>query len=190
MVVIRAIQLAYPTKIKDDDLPYMVSMWAKQFADTPFKQINDAVIDWIGKSKFLPTVADIKERCMPALEFRNPWYEHFPADGEFTYNDRDMDWVNKLPPEEAHAIWNMLPEEMGKRMRYVPDPNDEERNALLKKATEMEQKLKAKYGKPVAIDTKEISELKEKLKSNDLTNGERANIEYQIDILRNGESKC
>ena len=142
MVIVRAIQLAYPTKIKDDDLPLMVSMWTKQFADIPFKQINDAVIDWIGTSKFLPTIADIKERCMPAIEYTNPWYAHFLAKGDFEYNDRDVDWVNKLQPEEAHAIWNMLPEEMGKRMHYKPDPNDAERNALLENALEMQNKFK------------------------------------------------
>ena len=190
MVVIRAIQLAYPTKIKDDDLPLMVSMWTKQFADIPFQQVNKAVIDWIGESKYMPTVADIKERCMPAIEYTNPWYAHFPAKGDFTYNDRDVDWVNKLQPEEAHAIWNMLPEEMGKRMHYKPDPNDKERNRSLEKANRVLEEYRAKYGKRTIEDTPEIQSLKEKLKHKDLTNGERANIEYQIDMLRNGESEC
>ena len=190
VVIVKSLRLAYPTKIDSDDIPLMCGLWQKQLADIPFQQVNKAVIDWIGESKYMPTVADIKERCMPVIEYTNPWYAHFPKEGNFTYNDRDLDWVNKLQPEEAHAIWNMLPEEMGKRMHYIPDPNDAERNRSLERANRVLEEYRAKYGKRTVEDTPEIQSLKEKLKCKDLTNGERANIEYQIDMLRNGESNA
>ena len=142
MIVIKAICLAYPSKIKDEDLPITVSMWQKQFNDIPFRTVNDAVIDWIGTSRFLPTIADIKERCMPAIEYTNPWYAHFPKEGDFTYNDRELDWVNKLPMEQSWEIWKQLPNEMNRRMHYCPDSNDAERNLLIEKALKFQKKLR------------------------------------------------
>lgn len=113
----------------------MVGLWNKQLEDYPYKNVVEAVNEWISENKFMPTIAEIKEKCSIGIDYTNPWYKHFPQKGIIKYNDKDVSW----------ATWedfNSVPKELAKRMVYVPDPNDQERNKILKECETLRDKMK------------------------------------------------
>lgn len=112
----------------------MVGLWTKQLEYYPYKNVVEAVNEWISESKFMPTIAEIKEKCSIGIDYTNPWYKHFPQPGIIEYNDKDVAWAN-------WEDWKMIPDELSKRMTYFPDKNDKTRNLILKQIEEMKRGL-------------------------------------------------
>lgn len=112
----------------------MVGLWTKQLESYPYKNVVSAVNEWISENKFMPTIAEIKEKCSIGINYTNPWYKHFPQKGIIEYNDKDVAWAK-------WEDWKMIPDELSKRMTYMPDKNDKTRNLILKQIEEMKRGL-------------------------------------------------
>lgn len=117
----------------------VVNEWASAFMYENFSTVlNSVEIFFKNGSKFAPFPSEIQkiikdEKAKQMSEYEKRWYEHFPQDGPIEYNDEDVAWAE-------WEDWNHLPLELAKRMEYVPDPNDEIRNALLKQCLEIQAK--------------------------------------------------
>lgn len=136
-MVIKALQIAYPNQMKQIDTKLMASMWNKQLINEQFKNVNDFINDWISKEKFMPTIADVKQSILQkqCLDYTNPWYKHFTHSGIIEYNDCDVEWA-------TYDDWKLLPKEMEKRMKYVPNNRDEKRIKVIKQAIELQERLR------------------------------------------------
>lgn len=134
IIIIKAICSAYPTQTNNIDLDTMVGLWTKQLESYPYKNVVSAVNEWISENKFMPTIADIKENISIGIDYTNPWYKHFPQQGIIEYNDKDVAWAK-------WEDWKMIPDELSKRITYVPDKNDKTRNLILKQVEEMKRGL-------------------------------------------------
>ena len=134
IIIIKAICSAYPTQTNNIDLDTMVGLWTKQLESYPYKNVVSAVNKWISENKFMPTIAEIKENCSIGIEYTNPWYKHFPQKGIIEYNDKDVRWAK-------WEDWKILPDELSKRMVFVPDNEDPERKQLLEKCEALKNRL-------------------------------------------------
>lgn len=126
-IISQAIFLAYPNQTKNMDRSNFVGMWHKQLKDYSFSSVSRAIKNWIGEKKFIPQIAEIKE-CI------NPWYDHFPQQGIIEYNDKDVAWAK-------WEDWKILPDELSKRMIFVPDNEDPERKKLLEECEALRNEL-------------------------------------------------
>lgn len=126
-IISQAIFMAYPNQTKNMDRSNFVGMWHKQLKDYSFSSVSRAIKNWIGEKKFIPQIAEIKERI-------NPWYDHFPQQGIIEYNDKDVKWAK-------WEDWKILPDELSKRMVFVPDNEDPERKKLLEECEALRHEL-------------------------------------------------
>lgn len=126
-IISQAIFLAYPNQTKNMDRSNFIGMWHKQLKDYSFSSVSREIKNWIGENKFIPQIAEIKERI-------NPWYEHFPQPGIIEYNDKDVAWAK-------WEDWKILPDELSKRMVFVPDNDDPERKKLLEECEVLRNEL-------------------------------------------------
>ncbi len=64
--LIATLKIAYPSHFKDYkqmDIVALVNLYANQFDGYPYEVVNKAIYNLIGKSKYMPSISDIKEEC-------------------------------------------------------------------------------------------------------------------------------
>ena len=126
-LICQALFIAYPNQAIKLDQSKFIGLWHKQLKDYSFSSVSRAIKNWIGEKKFIPQIAEIKDLI-------NPWYDHFPQPGIIEYNDKDVRWAK-------WEDWKILPDELSKRMVFVPDNEDPERKKLLEKCEALKNKL-------------------------------------------------
>lgn len=67
-------------QVNDDKVKNMVNMWYAFFKNDDAKKMLDAVMEHIAESKFVPTVADIKERMNKPTAFSDNCYDTLAAE--------------------------------------------------------------------------------------------------------------
>lgn len=136
---------AYFRGMNKEQKSNVVNEWALAFVNEDFKIVSDSVSEFFKKgSKLAPFPSEIQKIIdAKKAELRNVWekrwYEHFPDKGLINYCDKDVEWAE-------WEDWNNMPLELSKRMKYVPDPNDEERNKFLAQCLEIQRSGKLERG--------------------------------------------
>ena len=65
MMILKMLKLSYRVsfiKVSPQDMEVMLNLWTSQLKDESAEDVNRAVQEHINTSKYMPTVADIKER--------------------------------------------------------------------------------------------------------------------------------
>ena len=65
MMILKMLKLSYRVsfiKVSPQDMEVMLNLWTSQLKDENAEDVNRAVQEHINTSKYMPTVADIKER--------------------------------------------------------------------------------------------------------------------------------
>lgn len=65
--ILAVLRVAYPSSYRglDEDMASaMAELWASQFANMPYSVVSLAIEQWISKSKFPPTIAEVNEQFL------------------------------------------------------------------------------------------------------------------------------
>ena len=117
----------------------IIQEWQACLSDENVSLVRIAMNEYLKVSKLAPFPRELKNYIELNREYldmlSNPWYEHFPKSGIIPYSDKDVEWA-------SWDDWNLIPTELLKRMKYVPDPDDQERNQLIEIVNTKIEKLK------------------------------------------------
>lgn len=117
----------------------MIQEWHACLANENFNVVSYVTNIFLNSSRFVPYPREIRDYIHMNKDeldkIFNPWYLHFPNKGIVFYSDSDIEWASWYD-------WNSIPRELENRMFYRCDPNDEERNKLLKIALDKQMQLK------------------------------------------------
>lgn len=112
--------------LSDSEKEEIMHEYSDAFRQTQTDIIYESIRVWFRNNKMFPYAKDLKPIVQEVVA--TYYHKKYPGHGKIYYNDADMKRID----------WDSIPEDIEARMTYRPDPNDEERNELLKQAQRMQ----------------------------------------------------
>lgn len=121
--ILSLLKVAYPNQFRNmsrEDGESMLILWSVQFKDYDYLQVLDAVQDYVSKSQYIPSIAEIKGMIVdstPKIEDVDYWHKRFGYGNEPIYYDDDF---------SENVVWEDVPKDIRERMEYHCNPKDYE----------------------------------------------------------------
>lgn len=107
--IVATLKIAYPNyfkELKQMDIVAMVNLYNIQLDGYTFEVVNKAVTNIIGKSKFMPSIADIKEECEACISrYELDLLKKMYDDGYFHQGVEELDNEHASKNYEKANIW-------------------------------------------------------------------------------------
>lgn len=141
--ILSLLKVAYPNQFRNmskEDGDNMLMLWSVQFKDYDYLQVLDAVQDYVSKSQYIPSIAEIKGMIVdstPKIEDVDYWHKRFGYGNEPIYYDDDF---------SENVVWEDVPKYIRERMEYHCNPKDyESYNAVARKVIELTGNTNVKF---------------------------------------------
>lgn len=110
----------------------LINEWTSAFKDVPAIVVGNAVQEHYYTKRFAPDIDEVADLIPNG--WKRYWRDKYKGVDVIEYDDDFMENTN----------FDTIPYDVSKRMIYKPNPNDEERNRLLKEAQAMQERRKRK----------------------------------------------
>lgn len=141
--ILSLLKVAYPNQFRNmsrEDGESMLILWSVQFKDYDYLQVLDAVQDYVSKSQYIPSIAEIKGMIVdstPKIEDVDYWHKRFGYGNEPIYYDDDF---------SENVVWEDVPKDIRERMEYHCNPKDyESYNDRARKVIELTGNTNVKF---------------------------------------------